>query len=160
MSKIKDLLLSDDTVLVFDVDGVLAKLEFGKYNHFETDDVWYTGIDNDINFYTEDKVIKKMQDFIKTKNINNIYVITVSKNEKEANIKREYLIKNYNILKENIYFCLKNINKKDKLKLIKDKYKNLEDYKIVMIDDTVEILNDIMDNTNFSTVHISSFLDI
>ena len=160
MSKIKDLLLSDDTVLVFDVDGVLAKLEFGEYNHFETDDVWYTGIDNDINFYTENKVIKKMQDFIKRKNIDNIYVITVSKNEKEANIKKEYLINNYNILKENIYFCLKNINKKDKLKLIKEKYKNLEDYKIVMIDDTVEILNDIMDNTNFSTVHISSFLDI
>ena len=160
MSKIKDLLLSDDTILVFDVDGVLAKLEFGKYNHFETDEIWYSGIDNDINFYTEDKVIKKMQEFIKTKNINNIYVITVSKNEKEASIKREYLNKNYNILSDNIYFSDKNIDKKDKLKLIKEKYKEIDDYKIVMVDDTVEILNDIMDNTNFSTVHISSFLDM
>ena len=51
-------------------------------------------------------------------------------------------------------------NKIDKLKIIKEKYPELEDYKIVMIDDTVEILNVIMDNTNFSTVHISTFLDI
>ena len=35
---------------------------------------------------------------------------------------------------------------------------NLEDKYFVMIDDTVEVLNHIMDNSNFSTVHISSFL--
>ena len=29
-----------------------------------------------------------------------------------------------------------------------------------MIDDTVDILNEIMEKTDFSTAHISSFLDI
>jgi hypothetical protein len=28
------------------------------------------------------------------------------------------------------------------------------------VDDSVSILNDVMDNTKFSTVHISSFLDL
>ena len=32
--------------------------------------------------------------------------------------------------------------------------------KIVMRDDTVDVLNSVMDNTKFSTAHISSFLDI
>ena len=38
MSKIKQLLRSDDSILVFDVDGVLAILEFGEYNHYEMND--------------------------------------------------------------------------------------------------------------------------
>ena len=41
---------------------------------------------------------------------------------------------------------------------IKELNPNLEDKYFVMIDDTVEVLNHIMDNSNFSTVHISSFL--
>ena len=31
MSKIKELLRADDSVLVFDIDGVLALSEFGDY---------------------------------------------------------------------------------------------------------------------------------
>ena len=43
---------------------------------------------------------------------------------------------------------------------IKEKYPQLNSKKIVMIDDTVDILNEIMEKTDFSTAHISSFLDI
>ena len=39
-------------------------------------------------------------------------------------------------------------------------HKDIPDEKIIMIDDTPEILCDIQDNTNYSTAHISSFLDI
>ena len=78
----------------------------------------------------------------------------------EDNMKYEFLTKNYNIKKENIY-CVREDNlKKEALKEIKKKYPNLEDKKIIMIDDSVSVLTDIMNNTNFSTVHVSSFFDI
>ena len=41
---------------------------------------------------------------------------------------------------------------------IKSKYQVVPDKNFVMIDDTVSVLNNIMNNSNFSTVHISSFL--
>ena len=73
MSKIKKLLNSDDTVLVFDIDGVLALLEFGEYNHYYLDDdAWDKATNDGINYYDELKVSKRMQEFLKNKNMNNI----------------------------------------------------------------------------------------
>ena len=57
-----------------------------------------------------------------------------------------------------------NINsKKDEdkvnvMKLIQEKYPDLEDKYFLMIDDTVSVLNYIMEHSAYSTVHISSFL--
>ena len=45
------------------------------------------------------------------------------------------------------------------MKKIKEGYPELKDKYFVMIDDTVEVLNDIMNHSSFSTVHISSFFD-
>ena len=36
--KIDELYNNPNTIYVFDVDGVLAPLEFGEYNHYELDD--------------------------------------------------------------------------------------------------------------------------
>lgn len=161
MSKIKELIKDKNSILVFDIDGVLAIMEWGKYNHFtDKDEEWNLLCDNGINTYTEDKVSKKMQSFLKEKDMNNIYVITVVGTKNECEFKKEFSKKYYNIPEENVYCVKSNKNKIEKLKEIKNKYPEVEDYKIIMIDDTVEILNDIMENTNFSTAHISSFLDI
>ena len=157
---IKELLLQDDTILVFDVDGVLAKMEYGKYNHFIKEEEWNQMLENDVNLYNESLVIKKVQDFISNKNKDNIYVITKVNHENEKEYKKEFVNKYYNIKKENVYFVFRDEEKADQILLIKEKYPNLEDYKIAMIDDTVNILNDIMDKTNFSTIHVSSLIDI
>ena len=161
MSKIKQLLRSDDSILVFDVDGVLAILEFGEYNHYEMNDkLWNEANAKGINYYNEDKVSKKMQQFLKNKNMDNIYVITTVGHNNEGEFKREYVNKYYNIKKENLIYVNDNSEKRKALIKIKNKYPNIPDKKIIMIDDTTDILSDIMDNTNFSTAHISSFLDI
>ena len=89
-----------------------------------------------------------------------IYVITTVGSNNEGEFKRDFVSRYYNILKENVYFVDKNRDKTKILFKIKDKYPNIEDRKLVMIDDTVDILNDIMEKTDFSTAHISSFLDI
>lgn len=161
MSKINELLKDKNNVLVFDVDGVLAKMEWGEHNHYELDDDAWTQIcEAGTNCYTQACVCKKMQNFLSDKNMDKIYVITKVGNNNEWSFKKEFANKYYNIPQENVYFVEKDSDKKTKLAQIKQKYQDLDDYQIVMIDDTVTVLNDIMEKTNFSTVHVSSFLDI
>ena len=38
MSKIKEVLENKDSVIAFDVDGVLAPIEYGEYNHYYAND--------------------------------------------------------------------------------------------------------------------------
>ncbi len=161
MSKIKELLKEKNSVLVFDVDGVLALLEFGEYNHYYmSDEDWDNFVNGDNNLYTEDKVSKKMQEFLKDKDKSKIYVITAIGVNKEGEYKKEYVSKYYGIKPENVYYVDRNNDKVSKLIEIKKKHPEIEDYKLVMIDDTPDILTDIQEHTNFSTAHISSFLDI
>ena len=161
MSKIKELIKDKNNILVFDVDGVLATLEWGNHNHYELDDDAWTKICEDgTNCYTEACVCNKMKSFLSDKDMKKIYVVTKVGNNHEGNFKKEFVNKYYNIPQENVYFVEKDCEKKERLSQIKEKYQELEDYQIIMIDDTVNVLNDIMEKTNFSTVHVSSFLDI
>ena len=34
MSKIREIINDENSILVFDIDGVLATMEWGEYNHF------------------------------------------------------------------------------------------------------------------------------
>ncbi len=161
MSKIKDLLKDNSCVFVFDVDGVLAVEEWGEHTHFAlTDSEWVKECKRGINGYTEDKVSYKMKCFIEEKNKNNLYVITTVGECNEGEFKKQFANKYYGIPVENVYYCQDDSEKTSILKKIKEKNKSVPDEKIIMIDDTNKILNDIMEKTNFSTVHISSFLDI
>ena len=161
MSRIQEILKDKDSVIAFDVDGCLAKLEFGEYNHYTySDQEWIDALRNGGDFYDKDKVSPKLKAFIESKDINNIYVITKSYTEYEDEAKYKYLTTYYNILKDHIYCVREDILKKERLKEIKDKYPNLEDNKIIMVDDSVDVLTDIMDNTSFSTVHVSTFIDL
>ena len=160
-SEIRNLLYDKNSVITFDIDGVLALMEYGKYNHFELiDQEWNEACERGENFYTEDRSIKKMKEFITNRNVDNIYVISQVGNQNEKIYKTEFVNKYYNIPKENVYFVKKREDKKNILFEIKKKYPKLQEKQIVMVEDSVDILNDIMENTNFATVHISTFLDL
>ena len=161
MSKIKELLKDKNSVLVFDIDGVLAILEFGEYNHYyASDEDWDNFVNGDNNLYTEDKVSKKMQSFINTLNKKRVYVITQIGVEKEGQYKKEYAEKYYGILPENVFFVYRNNDKISRLDEIRSKHPEIEDYQLIMIDDTPDVLTDVQLKTKYSTAHISSFLDI
>ena len=161
MSKIKNLLQDKDSVLVFDVDGVLAVMEFGEYNHYIHDEEeWYKANISENFFYTKEKVSKKMQDFLSKKDKQRVYVVTKAASIEEFNNKKCFVNENYGIKVDNVYWVEKEIEKKEKLKEIKWIYKTLPDYKLIIVDDSVSILNDVIDSTKFSTAHISSFLDL
>lgn len=160
MNKIKELLKDKKSVLVFDIDGVLAVLEFGKYNHYYASDEDWDKFVEDNNLYTEDKVSKKMQEFLKDIDKNRVYVITQIGTDKEGIYKKEYAVKYYGIKPENIYFVYRNNDKISKLNEIRNKHPEVEDYQVIMIDDTPDVLTDVQLKTKYSTAHISSFLDI
>ena len=161
MSKIKELLKDNNSILVFDIDGVLALLEFGEYNHYySSDEDWDEFVNNDNNLYTEDKVSKKMQEFLKNKDKNKIYVITAIGVNKEGEYKKEFVSKYYGIYAKNVYYVDRSKDKVSTLNEIREKHPEVNDYQIVMIDDTPDVLTDIQEHTGYSTAHISSFLDI
>ena len=57
-----------------------------------------------------------------------------------------------------MYLVYKNEDKLETIKQIQKEYPNLEEKYFVLIDDSVDVLNHVMENSNFSTVHNSSFL--
>jgi len=159
MSKIQDLINDNNAILVFDIDGVLAKVEYGEYNHYALDDdSWYKLIESGEAVYTPDQVIPKMKEYIKTKDLNNIYICSKSYGDKENNVKIKFIIDNFNIPEDHIYFVRENKDKLEVLKKIKQLRPEIEDNHIAMVDDTTDILNNIMFNSNFATIHISSFM--
>jgi hypothetical protein len=161
MNKIKELLKDDKSVLVFDIDGVLAILEFGEYNHYyASDEDWDLFLQSGNNLYTEDKVSKKMQEFLKDKDKSRVYVITTIGVDKEGEYKKDYANKYYGINPDHFFVTNRNQDKVKRLYEIKEKYPDIDDHHLIMIDDTPEVLTEIQNNTNFSTAHISSFLDI
>ena len=160
MSKINELLNDKESILVFDVDGVLAVMEWGEYNHYgEDDETWTNMYSEGTYLYTEKYVSKHMQDFLKDKDKSHIYVITKVFTEHELEDKRAYLEKYYNINKDNVFSVKTNIEKIDVLNKIKEMHPEIDDHHLVMIDDTVEVLTSVMVRTPYSTAHISSFLD-
>ena len=160
MSKIREILNDDESVLVFDIDGVLAVMEWGEYNHYgEDDETWTKMYEEKANYYTEEFICKRMQDFLKNKDKEKVYVITKAFSENEAEDKKDFVEKYYGIKRNHVYYVRNNFDKSNVLVEIKKKYPELSNHKLVMIDDTVEVLTNIMDNTPFSTAHVSSFLD-
>lgn len=158
-SKIKDLFLEENTVYIFDVDGTLVPLEFGEYNHYSLNDEEWAKRLQEKDFYCENRPVKVFQEFLKEKDKSRIYVATKVMNEIELTQKKKFLQKQYGILSENVFSVYENREKLDVMRKIQTFYPELEEKYFVMIDDTVEVLNHIMDHSSFSTVHISSFFD-
>ena len=158
-SKIQDLLKDKKSILVFDVDGVLAPIEDGGYNHYsDSDEEWSKKLETEIDFYSKVRPIKIMQDYLKDKDMERVYVITKVMHNKEFLQKQSFLKKNYNIKEDNCYMVFKDRDKLLILEEIKDNYPDLEYHYIVFVEDTVENLTYVMNNSNFSTVHITSFM--
>lgn len=156
-SKIKELFKDEKCVYCFDVDGVLVPMEFGEYNHYVFDDEkWEEELHNN-DFYQNVRPNKIIQKFLENKDMSRVYVITRAIDEVELNQKRNFAFKYYGIVPNNVYIVYSDDEKLNVMKEIHKFYNGLEDKYMVMIDDTVNVLNNIMDNSSYSTVHVSSF---
>lgn len=158
MSKILDLIYDEESIVVFDVDGVLAKYEFGERNHNScSDEEWDANAEYEsIMIYGAAKPVEVLQELIRNKK--HSYACSMaSAGEKDAKV--SFIRRYYNIPEENIYLVK---DKRDKLTVlctIAEKHPEVPDEKIIIVEDTVKTLTYIQDNSNFSTCHISSFLE-
>lgn len=165
MSKIIDFLKQDDTIVVLDLDGVMSIYEYGELNHnpchMDEFDDFLTNHDS----YAKARPNKIIQNFVNNKNPNNIYVCSHMLNLKEGKYKYNFIKKYYpSIPFKNIFLVGK---VEDKLEVMKTIYYNekmikkipISEKNIAIIEDTVSTLSYIQDNSNFTTVHITSFMD-
>ena len=158
-SHIKELIKDPKTVLVFDIDGTMAVYEYGRYNHNVCSEYNWKNFKNIDKLYDKAKPIKPVQEFIQNhRPINHIYVCSQDL-ESSHEAKRNFIRNNYPAIhSDNICFVNKKEDKLLYLKLLKLKYyPDLDDRYFVMIDDNPDILTYIQDNSQFSTMHISSF---
>lgn len=160
MSKIMDLLNDEKAVIIWDVDGVLAAYEYGERNHNAvTDAEWIEYLKKNHTYRTA-RPLKTLQKWMKDHgNPERMYVCTKAANEYELEEKIQFVLKNYPIKRENIYYSKYNDDKLLCLNGLKLKYPDLEDKYFIMVDDSVSVLNNIQENSDFSTMHISSFME-
>ena len=166
MTRLNELLHDSKSIFVFDVDGVLAKMEFGDNNHYYMED---PNVNSDLqftervkegrNFYTDDLVNHTLKAFIERLDSKRVYVLSRTLSNEEQNIKDDFLLRNYNIVRENIMYVNDYKDKLEALNLVKKLNPDTDDEHIIMVDDNVdEVLNYIMNNSKYTTMHISSFM--
>ena len=82
-NKFDELFQSKDTVYIFDVDGVLARIEYGEYNHYYYDDeAWGKNIYK-MNYYEDYRAIKTMQNFLSDKDMKRVKELEIEMRNKE-----------------------------------------------------------------------------
>lgn len=143
-----------NSIVVFDVDGVLAGYEFGENCHYaETwDEAFVSPCDNP---YCHVRPLPTLQHFIQEMKPENIYVCSVaSEIEKEA--KSDFVTQNYRIRKKNIHFVA---DKSQKIEVLRKIKSEREDLPIAIVDDTVKTLDQIHQEGGFMTIHVTSFFD-
>lgn len=158
MSKILDLIYDEDSVVIFDIDGVLAKYEFGERNHNACSDEEWTvnAVVESIWAYGKAKPVEVFQELIRNKK--HVYACSVScYGEGEA--KKSFVRRHYSIPDENIYLVKDKSLKLATMCEIAEKHPDIPPEKIIMVEDTVKTLTYIQENSNYSTCHVSSFLE-
>lgn len=155
--KLLEQLLSNGIVVVFDVNGVLAPYEWGYKKHCMSDEKWTEALEAGEDVYLRVPPIKCMQDFIKNKRIEDVYVC--SKSEKaEYEFKKNFCIREYGIPEDHIKLVE---HKSDKVLFLDELAEQLDVLPddIAIVEDTVETLNKIASSRDYRTVHVSSFFE-
>lgn len=158
MSKINELFARSDTVYIFDVDGVLVRMEFGEYNHYTLNDEDWAEALKEHDFYEGLKPVLTIQQFLRNKDMSRVYVATKVMNEIEKEQKIRFLNKEYHILPDHVFEVYRNEDKLNVIRKVQNFYPELDERSFVFIDDTVDILTYVMNNSSYCTVHVSSFL--
>ena len=112
MSKsIIDYIRQEGTIVVFDVDGVLAPYEWGVNQHCMSDELWDRILDNHEDIYARVQPVQTLLEFIHSKRPQDCYVCSRSAHAESA-FKAKFCTDNYGIPGDHI--CLVD-HKSDKL---------------------------------------------
>lgn len=143
-----------DQVVVFDIDGVLASYEFSHFCH--SADIWKEAfISAEDNPYCLVNPLPTLQEFIAQMPANQVFACSVADNY-ELEAKRAFVLRHYLISEDHITFV---DDKSKKILFLQELAQRFPDKKIALVDDTVKTLDQIHSESDFITVHITSFFD-
>ncbi len=162
-------LINDPKAVIFlDIDGTLTAYECGERNHNACPDEEWESYLNENNPYETLQPLKTMQRWLQEKTNNDkkiserIFVCTVVSGEREIEVKRNFIKRHFSQIPQNHVMYV--YHQKDKILILKEVhnclFRDLDPKYIVMIDDTAAVLTEIQNRSEYTTVHISSFVDI
>lgn len=156
---IDQIIKDKNTVFVFDVDGTLTKLKYGIRTHeVKNFDRWVNYKEKVKIYGSEIEPIKTFQEFISKRDKNKIFVCSKTQTEEEENLKVQYLMLHYGIDSDNIYYVKTDEEKLEVMKEIQ-KRTGIDDEHIALVEDSLVSLKNVMMNSEYSTIHISYFLE-
>lgn len=147
---IEQVLKNRETVYVFDVDGTLTDFNYSIR-------AFWNPTENPVS-YDNVRPLKTMQKLISKLDRGKVFICSRVTLEGEPETKKKFLIKNFNIRPDNIYFVKENEEKVGVLKKIQERTK-VEDELLLMVEDSTEVLYDVLTNTNYSNLHVSYFIE-
>lgn len=148
-----------NSIMCFDVDGVLAEYRFGN-GVYACKDSEFAEYCKKNNVYENANAPVAIKDFIDCNlNYEQRYCISKSLSKDEETQKIKFVTENYDIPEDNIYFVESNEQKLEVMKTIAGFHKGVDEQEIFMVDDSIEVLGHIHENSNFGTIHISSLLE-
>lgn len=154
MTRAIDFLMEPDTIVVFDIDGVLAPYEFTPRCHSVIDDDEWFELVRTGDPYSSLPPVRLIQRMIEKKGSANVYVCSVSSPDEYAG-KQRFVEKNYAIDPEHIRFVPEKSQKLDALRQIAVE-RGVDESSVAMVEDTVKTLDAIARASNIATIHVSS----
>lgn len=155
----KQILTDPNTVLVFDIDGTLARYEFGSQNHNACPDAEWKDYLAENRPYETAVPVTLFQQVIQKKP-DQIFICSVVSGMDEVKQKEDFIKKNFpEIPATNIYFVGTEEDKLISLYVIQSIFDDKSPKDIFMIDDSCSVLNHIQEHSQYGTIHISSFLE-
>lgn len=146
---IEEILKNKNTIYVFDVDGTLTDFNYATRSFWnpEIDPVSYDNV----------RPLKTMQKLISSLDKDKVFICSRAELNGEPEAKIDFLLKNFNLRPDHIYFVKENNDKIDILRDIQSITK-AEDELILIVEDSTDVLYNVLVNTNYSNMHVSYFI--
>lgn len=132
-----------DDMIVFDIDGILCKYDFGTLNKKIWEPHDWIRLNLRSNPYNHAVLTKIFDELIKLKKPDDLCTLSTALSSAEETNKREFLKKNYpKIPQDQVYFVGDDKYKVDVLMELRQSLNNLKmaNKKIIMIEDSVSVM--------------------
>jgi hypothetical protein len=155
MSDILSYLAEPETVVVFDIDGVLAPYEFGELSHAAClDGDWKTYVLEE-HPYAHIRPVPQIQRFIEKKGRTRVFACSVAEDYEEEG-KRDFVVANYGLPADHVKLVRSKSDKVAELRALAKEFCASE-RRVALVEDTVKTLDEVARKTGCTTVHVSSF---
>ena len=148
-------LLEPETAVVFDIDGVLAPYEFGERCHSACPDEEWERFVVEQDPYGHMRPVRLLQRFVQEKGTERAYACSVAM-PYEAAGKRAFAEREYGLAPDHVAIVASKAEKLAFLERVRADL-DLPAARVALVEDTVGTLNLVYEQTEFTTVHVSSF---